>query len=264
MRNKNFEKKDVEWKSEDKQYCANPNAIVRVAGKQPHKDETEKADFINRFPNKGIPYGLPALNDQQITTLHTWLEKGAPGPSEEVLSAIRSTGELAPLIADFEKFFNGTDFKSRLSARYIYEHLFLAHIYFEEKPGSFFRLVRATNPTGEADEIATTRPFDDPKVEFYYRLKKYTPTIVFKNHIPYAFSAEKLNTWKQRFLRSKWTRDDQVFPPYGKQGANPFTTFIAIPAEARYRFFLDNAQYHIMTFIYLSILTINTFGKSQN
>ncbi len=39
-------------------------------------------------------------------------------------------------------------------------------------------------------------------------------------------------------------------PGYGlHRRANPFETFEAIPAEARYRFMLDDAEYFVRTFI---------------
>ncbi len=221
---------------------------------------TELDQYERAFPFKGMPYGLPPLNDRELNQLHDWFRLGNQGPSPEALEALRSSVEFSKEIFEFESFFNASDFKSRLSARYIYEHLFLAHIYFEEtevknqKEKIFFRLVRAKNALGEPDEIATVRPYDNPGREFFYRLKKYTATIVHKNHIPYAFNLNKLAGWKKRFLQSEWKKSngqsvDTTLPDYGINGANPFITFMAIPAEARARFLIDDALYHTMTFI---------------
>lgn len=246
MRSRGFEKKSEKWNAEESRTCPNSKSGVDSEG---NLRTDELSQYKYSFPYGGMPYGLPSLADTDLQTLHSWLAAGAPGPSPQVQAALQSPGPLAADISQFEQFFNAPDFKSRLSARYIYEHLFLAHIYFSEKPGSFFRLVRARNQSGEPDEIATTRPYDDPGKSFFYRLKKYTATIVHKNHVPYAFNAQKLATWKKRFLQSQWIHNEEVWPPYGRAGVNPFVTFKAIPADARSRFFLDDAQYHTMTFI---------------
>ncbi|EGH48521.1 esterified fatty acid cis/trans isomerase, partial [Pseudomonas syringae pv. pisi str. 1704B] len=59
-----------------------------------------------------------------------------------------------------------------LVGRWLFEHLFLAHIYFEGgEAGHFFQWVRSRTPSGKpVDLIATRRPDDDPGSDFYYRL----------------------------------------------------------------------------------------------
>ena len=50
------------------------------------------------------------------------------------------------------------------------------------------------------------------------------------------------------FLAPDW--DVAQLPDYSSEHAlNPFATFSAIPARARYQFMLDTAQYIVMTFI---------------
>ncbi len=248
LRKKGFLTQSERWDSASSRFCPNPRQLPK--GEAVRRFPTELEQYESEHPYRGMPYGLPPLKENEIATIGQWLQSGAPGPNSQVLAAqAAADSEHVPWIQQFEGFFNATDFKSRLTARYIYEHLFLAHIYFDEKPGSFYRLVRARNLTGEADEIARVRPFDDPGEKFFYRFKKYTATLAHKNHIPYPLNLRKLEIWKKRFLLSQWNPSGQVWPPYGKEGANPFVTFMPIPVEARYRFLLDDAHYHVMTFI---------------
>lgn len=250
MRKRGFESAVEKWNSESSRFCPNSQAGASTAIESEDSDFSELEYYRQHFPNRGMPYGFPPLKDSEVAILVQWIQAGAQGPGPAAKAFLsRPDPETQSLIGMFEVFFNAKDFKSRLSARYIYEHLFLAHLYFEERPGSFYRLVRAKNAVGEPDEIATVRPFDDPGPRFFYRFKKHTGTLTHKNHIPYALSRRKLAIWKSRFLMSRWVRDEETWPAYGQAGANPFTTFIAIPAQTRARFLLEDAYYHTMTFI---------------
>lgn len=201
-------------------------------------------------PLAGMPYGLPALNANEHQVLMHWLEQGAPLPFAQAL-----TPEFIAEITHWEEFLNGDSLKSQLSARYIYEHLFAFHLYFESlnQPNSqplFFELVRSRTPPGQAlDIIASRRPFDDPKVErVYYRFRPYRATIVDKTHIPYALNTGLLNNWQQWFIDADYSVTQ--LPSYKPSvAANPFEAFIQIPASARYRFMLTRAQDTIMGFI---------------
>ncbi|MCU8036043.1 MAG: fatty acid cis/trans isomerase [Shewanella sp.] len=201
-------------------------------------------------PLAGMPYGLPALNANEHQVLMHWLEQGAPLPFAQAL-----TPEFIAEITLWEKFLNGDSLKSQLSARYIYEHLFAFHLYFESlnQPNTqplFFELVRSRTPPGQAlDIIASRRPFDDPKVErVYYRFRPYRATIVDKTHIPYALNTGLLNNWQQWFIDADYSVTQ--LPSYKPSvAANPFEAFIQIPASARYRFMLTRAQDTIMGFI---------------
>ena len=65
---------------------------------------------------------------------------------------------------DWEAFLNGGTAKERLMSRYLYEHLFLAHLYLRDAPDAHpWRMVRSVTPPGEpVHEIASRRPDDDP------------------------------------------------------------------------------------------------------
>jgi hypothetical protein len=72
--------------------------------------------------------------------------------------------------------------------------------------------------------------------------------IVHKTHITYPLSAAKMARVKSLFYSGNWQVN--ALPGYGPQSrANPFATFEAIPAQARYQFMLDNAEYFVRTFI---------------
>ncbi len=50
-------------------------------------------------------------------------------------------------------------------SRYLFEHLFIGDLYFDEMPsGVWFRLVRSRTPSGAPIAIIPSRrPFDDPR-----------------------------------------------------------------------------------------------------
>ena len=110
--------------------------------------------------------------------------------------------------------------------------------------------MRSTTPPGQLiDEIPTLRPYDDPgSAPFYYRLLKYQPAVVAKNHIVYPFSDERMARYRELFLLPDYEVDQ--LPSYDPQiTTNPFKVFGALPAESRYRFLLDDAYFFIEGFI---------------
>lgn len=204
------------------------------------------AQYAKERPLQGMPFGLPALSDDEFATVSRWLETGAtiaPPPAPSLLVQKAS--------ADWEHFLNRGDLKSQLMARYLYEHLFLADLYFDgDDTREFFKLVRSrTPPSDPIDVIATRRPYDDPGVaRVYYRLQPYRATIVAKTHLPYMLSAQRMQRWQQLFLQPDYSL--KQLPAYeAEAAANPFITFAAIPVQSRYRFLLDEANYFISTFI---------------
>ncbi|HRF73438.1 MAG TPA: fatty acid cis/trans isomerase [Accumulibacter sp.] len=202
--------------------------------------------FERKNPLWGMPFGLPGLSDGQLATLSRWLELGAPFEGLPALPA-----QLGQQVADWETFLNGDSLKQRLVSRYIYEHLFLAHLYFDsDAQHHYFRMVRSRTPPGQPiDLIASRRPYDDPGVErVYYRLEREQETIVDKTHLPYALGAKRMARWRQLFLDSDYAVDE--LPSYALQVAsNPFVTFQALPTSARYQFMRDEAEFTIMGFI---------------
>ena len=214
----------------------------------------EFAKFADQHPLWGMPYALPALSESEHATLVAWIAAGAPEPALPELDAheLRS-------VARWETFLNQPALKHRLLARYIYEHLFLASLYFDEpapgprrepSPRHFFRMIRSRTPSGQpADEIATRRPFDDPgSPPFFYRVVPRIGTVLEKTHMPYALGEARLARYSELFLQP----DYQVreLPSYAPEtAANPFAAFAALPVAARYRFMLDEAHFTLSGFI---------------
>ncbi|WP_296267636.1 fatty acid cis/trans isomerase [Pseudomonas sp. UBA6562] len=202
--------------------------------------------YAGAHPKEGMPLAVTGLTDQQYQTLQRWLAAGAPVDS----TALEPIAVEARQIADWEALLNRPGASEALAGRWLYEHLFLAHMYFEGgKAGHFFQWVRSRTPPGKAiDIIASRRPNDPPGGDFYYRLVPVKGVIVHKTHITYPLNAAKLARVKQLFYAGDW--QVTALPGYGPQRrANPFETFEAIPARARYQFMLDNAEYFVRTFI---------------
>lgn len=198
-------------------------------------------------PQAGMPYGLPGLSAVEHRTLKAWLADGAPIAAEKPLSTA-----IARETALWETLFNQDSLKHQLAARYIYEHLYLAHIHFEEagQQTVYFKLVRSRTPPGQPiDVIATRRPYDDPGVaRVYYRLWRDPSSIVAKTHMPYRLTPERRTHWRQWFIDPDYAVTK--LPDYAPETAsNPFITFKAIPYTSRQRFMLDEAQFTVMNFI---------------
>jgi len=207
-------------------------------------------DYARKHPLGGMPYGMAPLLDGDLRILATWVAQGAPPPPAPAIPA-RARSQAEKAVARWEAFLNGDSLKQRISARYLYEHWFVAHLGFEELPtGPFFEVVRSRTAPGEPiDEIATVRPYDDPgAARVWYRLRPVPSTIVHKTHIVYPLSDAKLARLQDLFLESDWnpTRTPGYSP---EEASNPFVAFDQIPAGSRYAFLLDDAQYFIMTFI---------------
>jgi hypothetical protein len=202
--------------------------------------------YAQKHAQAGMPFAVTGLSDEEYSTLQQWLEQGAPMDTAPLQPSVDEQQQ----IADWEALLNGPNDREQLVGRWLYEHLFLAHLYFDNgEQGHFFQLVRSRTPSGQpVDPIATRRPNDDPGQVFYYRLLPIQGVIVHKTHITYPLSAQKLAQVKQLFFSEAWQVG--ALPGYGVQRrANPFATFEAIPAQARYQFMLDNAEYFVRTFI---------------
>lgn len=210
----------------------------------PKQDEFDK--FEKDYPLWGMPYGFPGLNPEQHQTMLSWIEQGAPEPALVPLSASTQRA-----LDQWEEFLNGESNKQKLMSRYVYEHLFLAAIYFEEKDTPvWFRLVRSyTAPGRNLGLITSRRPYDAPPVsEFYYRLQRMPVTVLNKRHMPYQFNQARMDLYNELFLAPNY--EVKQLPAYSSQVAsNPFKSFKQIPVRSRYLFLLQEAQFSIMNFI---------------
>ncbi len=64
-----------------------------------------------------------------------------------------------------------------------------------------------------------------------------------------TYGAPKAGVWQKITGNSRAIWEADVVPRADKHASNPFLTFKDIPVKARYQFLLDDAQYHVMTFI---------------
>ncbi|HKS15287.1 MAG TPA: fatty acid cis/trans isomerase [Pseudomonas sp.] len=202
--------------------------------------------YAGAHPKEGMPLAVTGLTDAEYQTLQRWLAAGAPVEQ----APIQPSRSEARQIAEWEALFNRPGSTEALVARWLYEHLFLAHVHFVGgEQGHFFQWVRSRTLSGKPiDLIATRRPNDPPGTDFYYRLMPVQGVIVHKTHITYPMGPQKLKRIKQLFYSGDWHASS--LPGYGpRRRSNPFETFEAIPAVARYQFMLDNAEYFVRTFI---------------
>ena len=213
-------------------------------------------DYKNENPLWGMPYALPALTPAEHDLLQSWITQGAPmGLPLELPHAVQQQ------VQHWEAFLNQDDLKSRLWSRYLYEHLFLASLYFSdtplfghesetESPAHTFKLVRSATPPGlPIQPIATRRPYDDPGVaRVYYRLMPDHSSRLHKTFMPYRLNAERMDWIKQLFVTPDY--DVEQWPGYDTRiAANPFLAFQALPVNGRYRFMLQESKFIIQGFI---------------
>jgi hypothetical protein len=202
--------------------------------------------LASQQPLAGMPYGLPGLNESELSLIRSWLQAGAPDDPPATLPLA-----ISRQLSDWEQWLNGASLKEQLVARYLYEHLFLGHLLFEgDTQKHVFRLVRSRTPPGQAvQEIASRRPFDHPGVARpYYRLVQDRETLLAKTHMPYVLSAARMARWRQWFLNSPYRVTK--LPTYDPDtAANPFKAFADLPLQARYKFLLDDAGYFVSNFI---------------
>jgi hypothetical protein len=215
--------------------------------------QRELGAFLGKHPNQGMPFGFPALSEREYATIAGWLQQGRPGPSAAEQRALTTPSPgAARQIARWEAFLNADDAKHAMTARYVYEHFFLAHVKFTEaEPREFYELVRSTTPPGEPIAvIATVRPYDDPGVDaVHYRFRRIHSTIVYKTHMVVEFGDQRLTRYRELFIQPQWLETPHRVAFDDRSGANPFVIYAQIPPISRYRFLLDDSEYFISTYI---------------
>lgn len=209
----------------------------------PTLDEFDK--YANEHPKGGMPYAMPNLSRKEYSTLVHWLAQGAPMPEDTTPSKTA-----ARQIEQWEIFLNGDSNKHKLVSRYLYEHLFQAHLHFEGTDDrEFYRLVRSATPPGDpVDIIPTRRPYGEPGSAVYYRIVRNQGSIVAKTHMVYELSKKRMQRYQELFFEPDY--EVAELPSYKPEVAsNPIRTFAAIPVKSRYRFLLDEARFFVEGFI---------------
>jgi len=202
-------------------------------------------DYAAEHPKGGMPYAMPNLDRDEYKTLVYWLAQGAPMAQDKPPSE-----GAAKQIDRWEAFLNGSSNKERLVGRYLYEHLFQAHLHFDgTDEREFYRLVRSTTPPGEpVAVIATRRPYGESAGPVFYRIVRHQGSIVAKTHLVYELSAQRLQRYRELFIEPDY--EVATLPSYEPAiASNPIKTFAAIPVKSRYKFLLDDARFFIEGFI---------------
>ncbi len=224
-----------------------PKDIVEDSHTCPANDKEFKS-FAASNPDKLMPYGLPPLTKAEQGVLAGWFANGQKPPPPIV-------DDLPPAQAEaknsWQDFLNKDDPEHRLVARYLYEHLFLASLHFDKDSLKFYRLLRSrTSCERPLDEIATRRPSDDPGGPFHYCFQPQQETVVEKTHLPYLMDRARLKRIAGLFFDPQHPWKVSHPPAYTTPDkTNPFVVYQDVPVEARYRFLLEDAQYHVATFI---------------
>ena len=210
-------------------------------------DEVRK--LASSSPEKMMPYGLPPLTPAERDVLVSWVQNGQKQPAAKPSTELPSGQASAK--AGWEEFLNKGDTEHRLVARYLYEHLFLGSLHFSEKSTRYYRIVRSRAACDQPlDEIATRRPSDDPNEPFHYCFQPAQETVVEKTLLPYTLDEAKLARVRGLFFDPAEPWKASHWPDYKtSETTNPFVLYQDIPVKARYRYLLDDAQYHVATFI---------------
>lgn len=185
-----------------------------------------------------------------------------PGPvAMAQLHGISSAA--APVVAAWEAFLNDdespvlsvdgarqlsvTPGKRRHVAKYVYEHLWYAHIHFSEAPGEFYMLVRASNRTGPVRRLHAEVPSDWPEglekgARIYYRFVKHHNAIMRKTHVVVEATPATLGRLATVFFDREFIQSDWDAPDVPEYSYNPFEDFRFIPARSRSTFMNDHAR----------------------
>ena len=202
-------------------------------------------DYASDHPEGGMPYAMPNLSRDEYTTLVHWIAQGSP-----VEDDLPPSKEISKQVDQWEVFLNGSSMKEKLFSRYIYEHLFDAHIHFKNSDQrEFYRLVRSTTPPGDkVNIIPTRRPYNDPNGDVFYRIVQHKGSIVAKTHNVYELSSQRMQRYRELFFDADYEISE--LPSYQQEVAsNPIKAFADIPVKSRYKFLLDDARFFIEGFI---------------
>ena len=196
--------------------------------------------YERKHPEWGMPFGLPALSPAEHDALARWIEAGAPAARTAPLPP-----EYEQRVARWETFLNADSLKAQLASRYIFEHWFIAHLYFDDLP-------RASTETNSSNLCApgrrpASRSRSSPRAgrtttrawpRAYYRLRRVSETLLAKTHMPYALNDARLARLKAWFIdapyeverpalatRRRWLQSVRRVPRAAGRGA--------LPADAR-------------------------------
>ena len=113
----------------------------------------EAAFFVARLSQEGMPLAVTGLTDQQYQTLQRWLASGAPIDEQGLAPSAKE----ALQIVQWENLLNAPGARQSLVGRWLFEHWFLAHVYFKDgEPGHFFQASSVEFPSSLSDTFPST------------------------------------------------------------------------------------------------------------
>lgn len=206
----------------------------------------EYPTHMQESPLSGMPYGMAALEPHELRAIREWLDAGAP---VDTVPEVPTSPDQA-LLDRWETYLNRTGDREQLVARYLYEHFYLAKVFFDDTSAHAYRLVRSTTPPKQPiDELATRRPDQDPGTSsHFYRFELVQGTRVRKNHLPVVLDGPTLDRIDELFFSEDWTTEPGTAHVW-EDAQNPFVSFRDLPIESRYRFLLEHAWFFISNFI---------------
>ena len=97
-------------------------------------------------------------------SLVEFVPQAAPTPTNFLFpSPAPLTASVDRQVKDWEQFLNGASHKEQLMSRYLYEHLFLGHLHFDDDPlHRPFRIVRSATPPGPPTPAPSSAPTTTP------------------------------------------------------------------------------------------------------
>jgi hypothetical protein len=202
--------------------------------------------YVAESPLAGMPYGMASLTPDELESIRAWLDAGAPVDTvpDEPTDPDRA------MLDRWERYLNRSGAREQLVARYLYEHFYLAKVFFSDTSEHAYRLVRSSTAPGEpSKELPTRRPDEAPGTPtHFYRFELVRGTRVRKNHLPVVLDATQLERMDALFFADAWTTEPGTARDW-EHGQNPFISFRDIPKDVRYRFLLEHAWFFISNFI---------------
>ncbi len=213
--------------------------IDSITHKLTAANEREIDGYLISKPRQGMPFAIAGLDPEEYTTLMTWLEQGAKFDATEPQPTAADTAA----INDWEAFLNQPDNEHRLVARYMFEHMYGYHFFFDKDSSNFFAMVRSKTPPGQPVKPISTRHGNSPvEGDFWYRFAIVDVVLHAKRHVPVDCTNNELEVYKSLLFEQPFTVDK--LPGYSQaERHNMLTTFAAIPAKSRYKFLLHDAFY---------------------
>ena len=108
--------------------------VLGVTRKEECPAPSEFASYAQKHPHSGMPFAVTGLTDEQYATIQQWLAEGA----EVDWQPWRANSAEQQQIDEWEAFLNRPGARETIVSRWLYEHLFLAHIHFKGAISIFF------------------------------------------------------------------------------------------------------------------------------